>query len=649
MSMASSNVQARGGDGTYADSGHGTIFLKTPSQALGTLVIDGANITTPEDSTPLPPGYVFDQIVFRNRARVLADIPIVATDTISLLASSRVSHTRGLLPGLVITSVNMVVDSTSAFDASAKGYRGGQRAGFTNNAGETVGSITGSTVFAGGSYGGLGGRLNSGVPNPIYGVPADPVWLGSGGSSRGDAFVPGGNGGGRITLAVRDSLTLDGFVLANGQAGSGWSSGGGSGGSVLLRVGSLAGSGGVHANGGGNEVGGGGGRIAIFYTNLFMAVTNMAATGGPGFGGAQGGNGAVLLISNTQTNGDLIVDGYGFSTPSDSTPIPTNVVFDNVIFRNGARVQLAAPLVGAGSVQIVSNSLVTHAVGHERGVRIEAQSLFIGTNSSIDVTGRGYRGGQRDGHALNSGQTTNDTTGSTVFAGGSHGGLGGAWSGGVANPTYGSVTNPVLLGSGGSSRGDSAVPGGNGGGLITLVIAGGITNHGRIVADGQTGSGWNSGGGSGGSIKILANSLTGDGTIEADGGGNEVGGGGGRIAVYVNTLSFATNRVTAVGGSGYGGGGAGTVGTLYFSALPGPFGAMPLAHAESPAVMAMQRNGQQIVIFWNTNSTGFYALQYSPDLTPAAWTTLQYLVAPAWTGSLPAGSERGFLRIIREE
>jgi hypothetical protein len=647
LTMALSNVQARGGDGINADSGHGTLFLKTPSQAQGTLVIDGANITTPEDSTPLPPGYEFDQIIFRNRARVLADVPVVATDTISVLASSRVSHTRGFLPGLVVTSANVIVDSTSAFDVSAKGYRGGQRAGFTNNAGETVGSVTGSTVFSGGSYGGLGGALNAGVPNPIYGVPAEPVWLGSGGSSRGDQFAPGGNGGGRITLAVSDTLTVDGFVQANGQAGSGFSSGGGSGGSVLLRVGTLNGTGRLQANGGGNERGGGGGRIAIFHTNLVMAVTNITTTGGPG--SSAGGNGTLLLVSNTQTNGDLIVDGYGLSTPSDSTPLPTNVVFDNVIFRNGARVQLAEPLVVAGSVQVISNSIITHALGYEPGLRIEAQSLFIGANSAIDATARGYRGGQRDGNATNAGLTTNNTPGSTVFAGGSHGGLGGAFSAGVANPTYGSVTNTVLLGSGGSSRGDAVSPGGNGGGRITLVIAGGITNDGRIVADGQAGSGFSSGGGSGGSIKLSAESLSGDGTIEADGGGNEVGGGGGRIAIYVNTLSFATNRVTAAGGAGFGGGRAGSVGTVYFGVLPGPFGALPVARADSPAVVALHQSGQQIVIVWNTYSNGAYALQYSPHLTPAAWTTLQYLVSPVWTGTLPAGSERGFLRIIHDE
>ncbi|HMP96754.1 MAG TPA: Ig-like domain-containing protein [Kiritimatiellia bacterium] len=651
LGVASSNIQARGGDGTAADSGHGTVFLKTPSQALGTLVIDGADITTPEDSTPLPPGYVFDQIVFRNRARVLADVPVVATDTISLLASSRVSHTRGFLPGLVVTSANVIVDSTSAFDVSAKGYRGGQRAGFTNNAGETAGSVTGSSVFAGGSYGGLGGRFNSGVPNPIYGVPAEPVWLGSGGSSRGDALVPGGNGGGRITLDVRDSLTLDGFVLANGQAGSSWSSGGGSGGSVLLRVGMLDGSGRIQANGGGNEVGGGGGRIAIFYTNLVFGVTNISTTGGSGYSGSQGGNGTVLLVSNTQTNGDLIVDGYGLATPTDSTPMPTNVVFDNVIVRNGARVQLVEPLTVMGTVQITSNSVITHPVGLEPGLRIEAQSLFIGTNSAIDVSARGYRGGQRDGNVANTGETTNGTPGSTVFAGGSHGGLGGAWSAGVANPTYGSVTNPVLLGSGGSSRGDAVVPGGNGGGRITLVIAGGITNDGRIVADGQTGSGWSSGGGSGGSIKISANSLSGDGMIEADGGGNEVGGGGGRIAIYVNALSFATNRVTVSGGPGYGGGGAGSPGTVYFGVAPGPLGLMPLALAPGaqPGIQSARMQGQDIVVVWEAGPEGVYLLQHSHELTPSAWTTLQYLIYPAWTGTPPLESERGFIRIVREE
>jgi len=647
LTMISSNIQALGGDGSNSDSGHGTIFLKSPAEANGTLVIDGANVTTPEDSTPLPPGYVFDNIVLRNRARVLADVPVIAVDTVSLTVSSRMSHTRGYLPGLVVTSAHVIVDISSAFDVSAKGYRGGQRAGFANNWGETIGSPTGSQVFAGGSYGGRGAVFSGPGANPVYGIPAEPVWLGSGGSSRGDLFFPGGNGGGRITLTVSGTLTMNGGVLANGQSGSGFQSGSGSGGSVLLRVGTLAGTGVIQANGGVFEVGGGGGRIAVFYTNLMMGVTNISATGGDGIQ-ADAGHGTVLLTSNTQTNGDLIVDGYGFATVSDSTPIPTNVVFDNVMFRNGARIQLVEPLIVLGSVQVISNAVITHPLSQESGLRIEAGSLFIGTNSAIDVTGRGYRGGQRDGNATNPGLTTNNAPGSTVRSGGSHGGLGGSFSGGVPNPTYGSVTNPIQLGSGGSSRGDSFFPGGNGGGRIMLVATNSITVHGAIRSDGQSGTGFQSGGGSGGSIKIFADSLSGDGTIEADGGGTEVGGGGGRIAVYVNTLAFATNRVTAAAGPGANG--PGSPGTVYFGVAPVPFGLFGLPSVNSiPALTAARVNGQQVVVVWDVGNAEVYAVQFSPDLMPSSWTTLQYLVNPVWTGTLPVDADRGFIRIIQEE
>ena len=70
--------------------------------------------------------------------------------------------------------------------------------------------------------------------------------------------------------------------------------GGGSGGSIYLTVGALAGSGVISANGGagsGSGGGGGGGRIAVIYTaaNTFSGL--MSAYGGGGY--ARGGAGTI--------------------------------------------------------------------------------------------------------------------------------------------------------------------------------------------------------------------------------------------------------------------------------------------------------------------------------------------------------------------
>ena len=103
-----------------------------------------------------------------------------------------------------------------------------------------------------------------------------------------DSLPIGGAGGGAIGLTVTGTLQVDGRISASGLAGSGRSTGGGSGGSIYLRVGTLTGSGVISANGGaGNSWGGGGGggRIAVVYgANRFSGL--MSAYGGGGYGRA---------------------------------------------------------------------------------------------------------------------------------------------------------------------------------------------------------------------------------------------------------------------------------------------------------------------------------------------------------------------------
>lgn len=77
----------------------------------------------------------------------------------------------------------------------------------------------------------------------------------------------------------------------------------------------------------------------------------------------------------------------------------------------------------------------------------------------------------------------------------------------------------------------------------------------------MNGNGYSAGGGSGGTVRLRANALSGSGVIRADGGGNEVGGGGGRIALdYDPAQSNVTNLDTHTGG-GPGSGAPGEPGT----------------------------------------------------------------------------------------
>ena len=148
-----------------------------------------------------------------------------------------------------------------------------------------------------------------------YGSLTAPVDFGSGGGSylgsrRGRRW-----GGGAIRLNVAGMLMLDGRISADGSPGLAEGSGGGSGGSVWLTVGTLTGAGtsppmaamgnGFGLTGGG---GGGGGRIAIQYgMNLFFG----ASTARGGSGSAWGGAGTIYTKANSQSWGQVLVDNGG--------------------------------------------------------------------------------------------------------------------------------------------------------------------------------------------------------------------------------------------------------------------------------------------------------------------------------------------------
>jgi len=152
--------------------------------------------------------------------------------------------------------------------------------------------------------------------------------------------------------------------------------------------------------------------------------------------------------------------------------------------------------------------------------------------------------------------------------GGQGAGYGGEGGDGNGNPntlgsSYGSITKPLDLGSGGGTGLGRA--GGNGGGAIFLNVTDTLNVTGNIIANGSAGvtSQAAGGGGSGGSIYIITNKFVGNGTISADGGdggddinaGNDDGGSGagGRIAIYYKTKTFDGTIQTPGGTSSFAG------------------------------------------------------------------------------------------------
>ncbi len=168
---------------------------------------------------------------------------------------------------------------------------------------------------------------------------------------------------------------------------------------------------------------------------------------------------------------------------------------------------------------------------------INAENLSVGPSARIDMTGRGYGCGEGPGsHACGS-----------SYVGSSHGGVG--WPG--DRPTYGNEYDPNTPG-GASGWGPP-----RGGGVIRVNVSGTLSLAGQIVSHGggTDGSGATA---AGGSIRIDAGTLSGAGTIAADG-QTYTGSGGGRIAVYYGNRAAFTGSVHAYGGGGARPAGAGTV------------------------------------------------------------------------------------------
>jgi pimeloyl-ACP methyl ester carboxylesterase len=171
--------------------------------------------------------------------------------------------------------------------------------------------------WGGASYGGVGEHNTA---TSTYGSAMRPTDLGSGAGS-----------GGAIRIVASGTLINDGMISANTSTYSD-----GSGGSVFVTAGILAGAGSFSANGGHvgsyNYVGaGGGGRVAVYYQNSSFAgnATALGGTHFTGWGGPEvrGGDGTVVMEedptisfgSASITEDDGIQDGKGVADKTKFT------------------------------------------------------------------------------------------------------------------------------------------------------------------------------------------------------------------------------------------------------------------------------------------------------------------------------------------
>ncbi len=438
---------------------------------------------------------------------------------------------------------DLTVDTGSKIDAKGQGY--------AKNTGEGKGTASGNTYGGGAAHGGNGGKGEIGAGGTKYDVTLFPVKLGSGGVT-----TKGGAGGGIINVSASNIIVNGSLDASAGLAtGDGATNGsGGAGGTVYLKCTALSGSGTVLADGGnatGYSGGGGGGRIAIYGdTSSFTADNITAAKGLKGGSGvsADGGVGTVFLYNTATGNVTASSDVTFYANQGISRD--GSVRTDGVFYFNSLTVTNNATVTIGGFYTNDSDG---------RGVTINLDgNLTIDSGATISANGQGFG----PGFGVGKGSGGSSTSGS----GGSYGGVGGrSYNNNLAPAVYGATeaNYPFKLGSSGGA-GDQ-VTGPAGGGAVTLRVLGNIVNDGTISADGSPAKaspipGWYTGGGSGGSVFLVGDTISGSGTVTAkggNGGGTDYGsggGGGGRISVVYSTAqNIPLANYSAAGGTGGGG------------------------------------------------------------------------------------------------
>lgn len=312
-------------------------------------------------------------------------------------------------------------------------------------------------------------------------------------------------------------------------------------------------------------------RIVSSSTKVWTGLGESAYTSDPlnWSGQSVPTSGQAVVFDSTRTE-DIVVDyiaqnlaswtlDTGFTNRVTVTPYAFNDTL-GVMTLSGALTVTSGTLVFQNN-QHVDGDLSTIA-NDGTGYIVTASNVTVGASGIISLNGEGFSQG------LGQGTVAGSTSGAT---GGSYGGRGGFDSAFAFTPavTYGSAASPLSLGSGGSygSNCTSGCPadangsGGSGGGALKVVassvsINGTLSANGEDVAAGYDATKFRYAGGSGGSIWIASGTLSGSGTISARGGNiptntdtsTSGAGGGGRISFNGATYSF-TGTVTTAGGT----------------------------------------------------------------------------------------------------
>ncbi len=497
-------------------------------------------------------------------------------------------------------------------DGVCSNYHGGGGGAYGGNGGTGNGNYTGGTAFGSviqptdygsgggnscGSNGGHGGGAIKIVATGNTIVDGTISTVGNNGTATGNRCGGGGSGG---SIWIQSgTFSGSGLIRANGGNGadySGFRGGSGGGGRIAIDHGSGTFGGTIQSHAGVNGYNrGGAGTIYIqkgtanryvladnnnisgTYTPLDLAISTTLdsvivtrrAHLYP-FGGTQN---MVLVDLYNHVNSPVTFAASVTNFTCTDILSNANIMFDATSattfnctnYTGTAQLSYRSTMLDlnvSGAMNCNSGCVIIPQILNSQ-LDVAAGSMTIATGASFNYDGKGYTRTSGPGQGAD-GQCSNYHGGGGAAFGGNGGNGNGNHLGGTY---YGSVYQPVSLGSGGGNSCGSN--GGFGGGAVKITVNGVMDVDGTITANGNDGTATGNrcgGGGAGGSIWVSTGTLSGAGIIRSNGGigGQYSGyrggsGGGGRIAIYYNSKPF-TGTITAFAGvNGYNRGGAGTV------------------------------------------------------------------------------------------
>jgi hypothetical protein len=389
-----SGTMTAAGGGGYANGGAGTIYMAGPAVVQlpplpppplgGQLLVDNGGVAgtnTPVSTALGAPSTSFNLII-QNGAVVCPQtngtFPTLYNLTVGLGGQLIGLPGPSTLDVLVLSNAEVAANGSIVVDGM--GYAQGQGPG--------EGTIR-NGYGSGAGYGGTGGASEGGPGGAAYGSAQQPVDFGSGGGFGQGPLAGGSTGGGALRLSVAGILTMDGQVSAEGSAALQGSAGGGSGGSLWVTAGTLAGTGLFAADGGtgdfyGGGGGGAGGRIALYASvNDFSGQLSTLGAGGhsSGANGTTVSSSTILPLqivssspSGIVSNGVSFVDLYfndalnpntvgGFSLTTPSGPYSNYVTYSMI---SSAHCRASFPLQSAGGSYVftVATNYFTDLYGH---------------------------------------------------------------------------------------------------------------------------------------------------------------------------------------------------------------------------------------------------------------------------------------------